>query len=232
MRKETDVPDQTESQSGTLTRGDLRLEMEVKNNVLWHAIYDRFGSIKALCHARPRFKNQRGLISELLRFKLSPFKRAWVRDQGWVQGNTFRKICTDLADVLGIPAKDLFPEHLYFHLVGTETSRSVEVDSFSALPRAVRRQILALPAPPETDPEELLEKRELKEETQEVLRTLTPRQRRYVTYRFGLEDGVEHTLEEVGALDGVSKECARQIINRAVRKLQEPARRQRLKPFL
>jgi RNA polymerase primary sigma factor len=65
-----------------------------------------------------------------------------------------------------------------------------------------------------------------------VLHTLSPREEKVVKMRFGLEDGSEHTLEEVGRSFAVTRERIRQIEAKALRKLRHPARSRKLKAFL
>ena len=72
----------------------------------------------------------------------------------------------------------------------------------------------------------------LKEYTSQVLRTLTPREERVIKMRFGLEDGSEHTLEEVGQSFQVTRERIRQIEAKALRKLRHPTRVRHLQGFL
>ncbi|WP_051670477.1 RNA polymerase sigma factor RpoD [Bryobacter aggregatus] len=72
----------------------------------------------------------------------------------------------------------------------------------------------------------------LREQTAEVLKTLSPREEKIVKMRFGLQDGSEHTLEEVGAYFAVTRERIRQIEAKALRKLRHPSRSYRLKTFL
>ncbi len=72
----------------------------------------------------------------------------------------------------------------------------------------------------------------LKEQTQMVLKTLTPREEKVVKMRFGLEDGSEHTLEEVGQSFAVTRERIRQIEAKALRKLRHPSRSRKLRSFL
>jgi len=72
----------------------------------------------------------------------------------------------------------------------------------------------------------------LKEYTSQVLRTLTPREERVIKMRFGLEDGSEHTLEEVGQSFQVTRERIRQIEAKALRKLRHPSRSRKLKAFI
>ena len=72
----------------------------------------------------------------------------------------------------------------------------------------------------------------LKEQTAQVLRTLTPREEKVIKMRFGLEDGSEHTLEEVGQSFAVTRERIRQIEAKALRKLRHPSRSRKLRAFL
>ncbi len=72
----------------------------------------------------------------------------------------------------------------------------------------------------------------LKEYTSQVLRTLTPREERVIKLRFGLEDGSEHTLEEVGQSFQVTRERIRQIEAKALRKLRHPSRSRKLRAFV
>ena len=72
----------------------------------------------------------------------------------------------------------------------------------------------------------------LKDQTQKVLRTLTPREEQVLKMRFGVGDGAEHTLEEVGRSFNVTRERIRQIESKALRKLRHPSRSKKLRPFL
>jgi RNA polymerase primary sigma factor len=72
----------------------------------------------------------------------------------------------------------------------------------------------------------------LKEQTDQVLKTLTPREEKVIKMRFGVGDGSEHTLEEVGQNFAVTRERIRQIEAKALRKLRHPSRSRKLKAFL
>jgi RNA polymerase primary sigma factor len=72
----------------------------------------------------------------------------------------------------------------------------------------------------------------LKEQTASLLKSLTPREERIIMMRFGLEDGSEHTLEEVGQVFDVTRERIRQIEAKALRKLRHPSRSRKLRAFL
>ncbi|HZQ24791.1 MAG TPA: RNA polymerase sigma factor RpoD [Terriglobales bacterium] len=72
----------------------------------------------------------------------------------------------------------------------------------------------------------------LKDQTAQVLRTLTAREEKVIKMRFGLEDGSEHTLEEVGQSFAVTRERIRQIEAKALRKLRHPSRSRKLRAFM
>jgi RNA polymerase primary sigma factor len=73
---------------------------------------------------------------------------------------------------------------------------------------------------------------DLKEQTANVLHTLSAREEKVVRMRFGLEDGLEHTLGEVGRSFAVTRERIRQIEAKALRKLRYPSRSDKLRLFL
>jgi RNA polymerase primary sigma factor len=72
----------------------------------------------------------------------------------------------------------------------------------------------------------------LREQTESVLKSLTPREEKVIKMRFGVGDGSEHTLEEVGQNFAVTRERIRQIEAKALRKLRHPSRSRKLKAFL
>lgn len=72
----------------------------------------------------------------------------------------------------------------------------------------------------------------LKDHIREVLATLSPREAKVLEYRFGLEDGKQRTLEEVGKEFGVTRERIRQIEAKAIRKLRHPTRAKKLRDYL
>ncbi|MBQ9901928.1 MAG: RNA polymerase sigma factor RpoD [Clostridia bacterium] len=82
------------------------------------------------------------------------------------------------------------------------------------------------------DPEDAASSSMLKEQLNKALYTLTPREMAVLKLRYGLEDGKNHTLEQVGAEFNVTRERIRQIETKALRKLRHPSRSKKLKDFL
>ena len=72
----------------------------------------------------------------------------------------------------------------------------------------------------------------LREATQEVLASLTPREAKVLRMRFGIDMNTDHTLEEVGKQFDVTRERIRQIEAKALRKLRHPSRSEQLRSFL
>jgi RNA polymerase primary sigma factor len=81
-------------------------------------------------------------------------------------------------------------------------------------------------------PMEMAIRESLKESTDKVLKTLSPREEKVLKMRFGIDDGSERTLEEVGQSFAVTRERIRQIESKALRKLRHPSRSRKLKAFL
>ena len=80
-------------------------------------------------------------------------------------------------------------------------------------------------------PAEVASNAMMREQLQEVLHTLTPREEKVIRLRFGLEDGQAHTLEEVGKEVNVTRERIRQIEAKALRKIRHPGRSKKLRDY-
>lgn len=195
-------------------RRDLRLEMRVKNNILWRAIHDLYPNVSAFCRAHKLCQTE---VGKLVSFRVSPFTKK----------GEYRVVAVRLAEVLGIATTELFPPKLYASMLEIGSFKVAEVSSFAALPRATQKEIRLLPAPVEHGPDASCAKAEWdekKNETlQEVLRELSYREREILKMRYGLcQDGYIYTLREVGRVFKLDPERVRQIEAKAIRKLQRP----------
>ncbi|HIQ49062.1 MAG TPA: RNA polymerase sigma factor RpoD [Aquifex aeolicus] len=81
------------------------------------------------------------------------------------------------------------------------------------------------------NPEEQVTRKLLREQLEKVLQTLSEKEREILMYRYGLVDGTEYTLEQVGKMFNVTRERIRQIENKALRKLRHPSRAKYLRDF-
>lgn len=201
------------SHSTELAPPSLRLEMKLKNNVLWHAIFDQCHSVAEFCRAHPELAHDQSKIGDLLRFKISPLR----------QSGDYRDVCYRLQNATRISVEVLFDEELYRRV--TTSEKVVEMEAFTALPGAVRREIRSLPAPVEDPRGTLVREGQLQEDVAKVLRTLSYREREIIKLRFGLGDGIRYTYEEIGHIFKVDKERIRQIEAKALRKLGNLSRR-------
>ena len=205
---------------------DVRVEFRFKNARLYHAIqeasykdkdyrksFDR-GRVLAFC----RFYGvQYDSVSQLLNLQLSPILKK--------PRNTYRPICVTLSDILDIDCATLFPQALYAQSWPKNFSTNIPLATFVGLGAAKH-----LTLPPSSF--EAVANRELRELMTAAVATLTPRETRVITRRFGLDGEGERTFEEVAQEYAVCRERIRQIEAKAMRKLRHPSRSRRLRPFV
>jgi len=185
----------------------LRLELRSKNAVLWHFIYDNYGSIAALCREQGYLQTT---ICSLLNLKLSPYKK---RDK------SPSKVAQSLCDLSGLSAYELFDPDLYNVDLIPPQLQVAEVDprQFVSLEAAKDVPLLT------TSIEDVLDAGEdpVGEALVQTMSTLTPREEKVLRMRFGLDDR-EYDLKEVGDYFNLTRERIRQIEGKALRKLRHP----------
>lgn len=93
-------------------------------------------------------------------------------------------------------------------------------------------RIELLPTENQESPEDVITKGELREKIDELLETLTDREKKVLVLRYGLEDNRERTLEEIGKIFNLTRERIRQIEVKALKKLRHPSRSKKLKDFV
>lgn len=183
---------------------EIRIEARVRNNILWHAIFDKWSSVAAFCREKEFCPCA---VGALLNLKKAPLKR----------NGKYLLICEQLAAALVFLVEDLFPLELY----GLKGTKAVAEVSFSELPDGGQR-IKLLPAT-ETPFNDVV-RRDIENALQKALAELTSREEKVLRMRFGLGVLVEHTLEEVGAKFGMTREYIHVLEARALRKLCHPGR--------
>jgi len=145
-----------------------------------------------------------------------------------------QRVMDEISAALNLAQDYLFPENLMEAMrEGLFDHRVAELEEQQLIRLTEARRTRMLP--PHITDEEMVavaDRAILKKKLDEVLGQLTPREQRVLKLRFGLEDGMARTLEEVGKEFGLSKDQIKQIEAKALRKLRHPSRARVLKDFL
>lgn len=203
---------------------EIRIESKVKNNILWHAIYDNYGNVNKFCKISGFRPSE---ICKLMNLKVHIWCQRTGRSKGFIQGK-YKSLCIKLANFFNVLPEDLFPTKLYDTALRCTTS-IVHEFGVDQLPTVCYHE---LPASEEYEPETIYIKEELLKNIENSLNSLTSFQREVLKLRFGLEDGIERTSVEVGKELNVSASRIRQIQNRSLRILRHPARSKNFKDNL
>ncbi|TET42667.1 MAG: hypothetical protein E3J66_03200 [Dehalococcoidia bacterium] len=138
-----------------------------------------------------------------------------------------------LVELLGLPQDYLFsPELLEAIDAGVFDARYKELEPPEIMFLSDAAKAKLLPIVSDEDMIQEVDRKLLRENIDIVLNDLKPRESLVLTLRFGLDDGVSRTLEEVGQSLGIGKERVRQIEAKTLRILRHPARSRRLKDYL
>ena len=201
---------------------EARLELRIKNAVLWHVIHDRFPSVAAFCRAHGFNQSQMGAW---LTLKESPYRTRDGRRGRPINALGMAPQAVRIALLAEMAPEALFPPELYGTL---QTGPIVaEVEARRILPLTAARAVAALEtADANADREALLA------QLKKGLEKLSPRQEFVIVQKFGLEDGIEHSSDEIGARLGVCRARVDQIQATALRKLRHPATARELAKFL
>ncbi len=200
--------------AGTEEIGSLRLELRTRNNRLWHAIYDRWGSVSAFC--REVGGVSEGDVGYYLNLKRTP----WNKKTGELKKGAAR-----IVEATGRNEFWLFDPDLYKQDFLPRETLVAEIEPRLMLSGANDlRDVAALgPAPDEV----LMAEEELSiaDLLYETLHTLTPREETVIRRRFGLEPyDRPQSLDTIGEFFDLSRERIRQIEGKALRKMRHPLR--------
>lgn len=162
---------------------------------------------------------EQSIFGALLNLKISPINRH----------GEYRKAPKQIADFFKVLVEDLFPLSLYqlvlpkavYHAYSSEeVMLSLSTREAAMLPASV------------PNPNTILDQERLEGRFKDVLRTLSPRKEKVIRMRFGLDDGVAKTREEIAEHFGLTPGRIGQIELRALRDLRHPARSRQLRPFV
>lgn len=180
----------------------LRLEIRAKNNVLFRAIYERYGSVSELCRQEAELNGRQVEIGKLLNFSLHPIAE---------KTGEFRKICKTLEEIFAIDRVQLFPIDLYDHFRTRTSFTALEGNPDRGfLPAANISRLLADPAAESA--------RTL--DSKKILSRLSAKQRFVIERRFGFYDGTEWTNKQIGEALGCSTSAACALVNKTLRFMQ------------
>jgi len=191
----------------------VRVEARVRNNILWHAIFDTWRSVTAFCE---EFKLSQSEVGSLLNLKKNPFLSP-DKEDGKLRYCT---VCLRLSVCLKMLPEDLFPADLY-NITVKEAVMETSLLSLSA-----GKGFLSLPAP-ET-PFDVRAREELKSSIEVQLERLPVREGTILRRRFLQGD----TLDEVAQDMKVGRERVRQIETKALKRLKHPSRSKGLRSFI
>jgi RNA polymerase sigma factor (sigma-70 family) len=190
---------------------EYRVDVRVRNNLLLSAIENAgFSTVAEFCRELDLNPNS---LSRMINLKDPPL----------LQDGTFSTTAQRILDYLGALPEDLWTQdQLFMSLESNKKTLTLDQTQLEVLTYGHSGHTpLSL--------EEEVDKKKIQDAVTEVLSTLTPREKKFLELRFGLGGfDSELTLDEIGKVGDVSKERARQIINKALRKLKEPCRLERL----
>lgn len=185
---------------------EIRIEARVRNNVLWHAIFDTWGNVRQFCLV---YKLNQLEVGKLLNLTRSPLTKK----------GKWRPFCLKLASIFGQNVETLFPSALY----SIEMPRHTLEFSFAELPPSMLQQVKQLSSG--DNQEDILIATDERKELLEILQGLPPKEEKVLLMYFGLnDDGIEYTLEQIAEEFGVGPERIRQIKKKGLRKLRHPSR--------
>ena len=192
---------------------DYRIEIKVRNNRLLTKMEEMgYTNVSKLA-------DEIG-INRMTIYRIISMKSAALDDEGY-----YKPEAIQIAEFLKCTPQDIYPPAQMRGTITRNTAQITananEVDSLTSSLRMVA-----------FSPERKMILDESKKALKAVLLTLTPREQRIVDLRYGLTNGEEKTLEEVGVLFGVSRERIRHIEKKALRKMRHPSKSRELQTIL
>jgi RNA polymerase sigma factor (sigma-70 family) len=209
---------------------DLRVFLKFKNARLLDAIALKFGEEYPIYKAAEQMGVGFVYLSSLLNLRASPFTSAPGERKGahsgvYFEGHYFSHRAMRVADALKCAPTDIFSPSLYQLRIPKKIFRDMDSVQMLSLQEARSQGLLTCESY-----EQDFEAFSLRDDVENVLKTLTPREEKIIRARFGIGEPAK-TYEEVGGNIGVGRERIRQIEMKAIRKMRHPERSRILKPY-
>ena len=208
-------------------RKAYRVKVSVRNNLLLTAIEE--AGYKSISQFAKDLGYEPGRLQGLVSMRQSPINKS----------GEFSEMAKRVMEVLGAAPSDLWTtEQLNMNLDKNSSEWAITTKFLldtNSMQSVLGGNILQLEGTVYEDietPEESQIKKELKERMEHTLDSLPLRKAKILRMRFGIDSGKEHTLEEVAKKYGLTRERVRQIEAKALRKLRQPARVNKVKDFL
>ena len=189
---------------------DYRVELKVKNNNILRKIEEAgYKTVGEFCRLnnRPSWQSQ---IGSYVNLKETPLNAA----------GDFYPHVYEMSDILNCSPEDLFTQ--------TQLQTALETNKRTIQVNEAEMEFMLNHAPEPLLLEDKIHADRLPEKIDEILKTLTPREEKIISLRFGLDGVPPQTLEEVGHLFGVTRERIRRIEVKALRKMRHPERSKEL----
>jgi RNA polymerase primary sigma factor len=189
---------------------DYRIEIKVKNNRLLSQM-EKAGYFSVAKFAEAIGMN-RSVIDRIVRMR-----SAALDEEGY-----YRPEALKIAEFLNCTPHDIYPPAQMRQVLTVNTAQvTANANEMDSLTSSLRTLAFS--------PEQKMILDEAKQALKQLMLTLTPREHRILDLRFGLTNGEEKTLEDIGSMFGLSRDRIRQIEQKALRKLKHPANSRELR---
>ena len=195
-----------------------RVKITVRNNLLLTAMEQ--AGYRFVAEFAREIGYQPTRVGDLIGLREAPIKR----------DGTFTDMAKKIMEVLGAAPSDLWTvEQLNMRLEKNVWEDQYTTDAVKSILGSNVAQLEGAVYEGVEKPEDQLNKKDLKDMLLQGLESITPREKKILLLRFGLDVGGEHTLEEVAQVMNITRERVRQIEAKALRKMRDPSRSERFK---
>jgi hypothetical protein len=200
---------------------NVRVEIKIKNNILYSLICDNYNSIKSFCEKE---KLSYSLVINYVSLNYNPYK--FNKDNVQV----YSKTAISISEIFKLTPDIIFPIDLY----KIEKNKMIITSDINMIQHNKELKMI------ESNPEYILEKKEFLQDINDILKSLKYRERLAIEMRHGLNGYKESSFEEISKIiindrtgeQGVSITIARNTYNKAMKKLRHPSRSSKLQDYI